>query len=170
MLDAAYIVIHHFSKENTSTLIELLSRHSKLRINYAAEGMMVEANRLYILPDAHWVSLENGCFSIGQKKNPALPEFTTDYFFKSLASGWGSKAIAIILSGTGTDGIAGLKAIKSSGGTVIVRNPKTTVNCELPTNAIASGTADFILEPELMHGAIAAVINNSGYHLQQVMR
>ncbi|RYZ93673.1 MAG: hypothetical protein EOP47_29330, partial [Sphingobacteriaceae bacterium] len=112
-LNVSYVIIHHFSKENTSTLVELLARHSRILVKYATDQMQVEANVVYILPNNSLVTIENYRFHIKPPLTAEFSKFSIDHFFSSLAYCCKRKTIGIILSGTGTDGVAGLKMIKN---------------------------------------------------------
>jgi len=157
----AYVIIHHLSLENADSLIGLISRHSKLPVRLAGNGMRVKKDTVYLLPVDQVVTIESYCFLFQPADKAQSLNSTIDVFFKSLAACCGSKGIGVVLSGAGRDGTAYLKEIKNAGGAVIVRNPKTTVYCETPEIAIASGAADYIVEPELMPAVIAAIINES---------
>jgi two-component system CheB/CheR fusion protein len=158
-LNASYVIIHHFSKENTSSLVELLSRHSKMLVKNAANNMPIAKNVVYILPENQSVTIDKYDFSIEPLTSGSKNNFNIDLFFDSLATCYKEKAIGVIFSGTGSDGLIGLTAIKDNGGTVIVRNPKTTNYSEVAENAIASGIVDFILEPEMMPVTIQSIIS-----------
>lgn len=157
-LDVSYVIIHHFSKENISTLVELLSRHSKLSVQNATDQMYILPNVVYILPEGFKVTIKNYQFHMQLATVSGDRVFSIDHFFSSLASCCGRKALGVILSGMGTDGSEGLKAIKHCGGTVIVRNPKTTNYNEMAMLAIDAGVADYITEPELMPELVERII------------
>lgn len=163
-LNASYVIIHHFSKENISTLVELLSRHSKLSVQDATDQMRILPNMVYILPEGFKVAIKDYKFHMQLAHTPGDPVFSIDHFFSSLASCCGSKAFGVILSGMGTDGVKGLKAIKGVGGTVIVRNPKTTNYNEMAMLAIDSGVADYITEPELMPELVEQIMLKNYNH------
>jgi len=121
--------------------------------------MKLEAGVVYVLSNDHLVSVEDQFFHFIDSEDAHLPARPIDHFFNSLATGYGDKAIGVILSGSGTDGASGLKKIRSTGGTAIVRNPKTTAYSEMPENANEAGIANHILEPELMPVTIEEIIN-----------
>ena len=94
------------------------------------------------------------------KQHVKGPHLTVNEFFNSLAINSGKKAIGIVLSGLGSDGTQGVKAIKKAGGMVIARNPETAEFGSMPSNAIATGLVDFVLEPEAMPAAIEDYIKH----------
>lgn len=158
-LDVSYVIVHHFSMENTSRLVELISRHSKLPIVVAEDQMKLKINTVYLLPIDSMITIQKYCFHFKPPVADGLSELKIDLLLRSVAICCGSKAIGVLLSGMGVDGVDSLKEIKKMGGMIIVRNPKTTTFNITPKNAIESGLVDYILEPELMPAAIATIIN-----------
>ncbi|CAG5070668.1 Protein-glutamate methylesterase/protein-glutamine glutaminase [Dyadobacter sp. CECT 9623] len=150
----AYIVVQHLSADYESRLAEVLSRHSKLAMVTAEEGMRVGANFVYVIPGDKFMSIQGGLLHLSGKENQRAPHLTINTFFNSLAADCGPKAIGIILSGMGSDGSDGIKAIKKSGGMVIARNPETAEFNSMPYNAAATGMVDFIVEPEVMPSVV----------------
>lgn len=158
----SYIVIQHLSKDFKSRMAELLARHSKLAIQEAENGTIVECNQVYLIPSDKFMTIHKGRLHLTDKTKEQLPHLTIDTFFNSLALDCGKKAIGVVLSGLGRDGTEGVKAIKRKGGMVIARNTKTTAFAAMPANAIASGAVDFILEPRQMPAVIENYISNQG--------
>ncbi|GGN03721.1 chemotaxis protein CheR [Dyadobacter beijingensis] len=120
----------------------------------AQNGIGVETNFVYMIPGDKFMTIKNGHLHLTEKGNIKGPHLTINSFFTSLAADYGPKAIGVILSGLGSDGSDGVKAIKRAGGMVIARNPETTEFDSMPSNAIATGMVDFIVEPEAMPGII----------------
>jgi two-component system CheB/CheR fusion protein len=154
----AYVIVQHLSADFKSKMGELLAKHSKLTIHEAEDAMQVMVNQVYLIPNNMYLTIKNNIFSLSDKKNSRPPHLTIDRFFLSLAINSGSKAIAIVLSGLGTDGTRGIKAIKEAGGMCIARDPENTEFASMPSSAIASGAVDFILDPEYMPGTIEEYI------------
>ena len=150
----AYIVVQHLSQDHESRLAEVLSRYSKLVMVQAAEGMSVETNFVYVIPGDKFMTIESGHLRLSEKSEMRSPHLTINTFFSSLAAYCGPKAIGVILSGLGSDGSDGVKAIKRAGGMVIARNPETTEFNSMPSNAVATGMVDFVVEPEAMPNVI----------------
>src|SRR4028118_1474028 len=126
--------------------------------------MLVKHNCVYVIPNKKLITIRHGKLRLTEKNAGNAPNTAIDTFFQSLAEDKGSKAIAIVLSGTGTDGSRGIHAIKSKGGLVVVQDPATAKFDGMPNSAIATGQTDFILPPELMPGEIMSYIqsNDSG--------
>ncbi|MFB9842915.1 chemotaxis protein CheB [Mucilaginibacter ginsenosidivorans] len=152
----AYIIIQHLSSDFKSRMAELLARHSKLEVLEAEDGLMVKTNLVYLIPNDKYMTIRDNRLYLTnkQKEDNHLPHLTINRFFNSLAANSGRKAIGIVLSGLGSDGTEGVRAIKKAGGMIIARNPETSEFASMPSHAIATGMVDFVLEPELMPNAI----------------
>lgn len=150
----AYIVVQHLSADYESRLAEVLSRHSKLVMVTAEEGMGVSINSVYIIPSDQFMTIQGGRLRLSGKYNERAPHLTINTFFNSLAADCGPRSIGVVLSGTGSDGSDGIKAIKKSGGMVVSRDPESTEYSSMPYNAITTGMVDFVVEPEAIPGVI----------------
>lgn len=143
-------------------MVELLARHSKLVVKEAENEMHVVCNEVYLIPHNKFMTINDGTLYLTDKEHVKGPHLTINNFFESLAADCGKKAIGIILSGLGSDGTEGIKAIKKAGGMIIARNPATSDFGSMPSSAIATGLVDFILEPAQMPGAIEDYVKNAG--------
>jgi two-component system CheB/CheR fusion protein len=150
----SYIVVQHLSASFKSRMVEVLAKHSKLVVEEATEGKLVECNQVYLIPHDKYMTIEQNRLYLSDKEEVKGSHLTINMFFKSLATDCGRKAIGIILSGLGNDGSEGLVAIKNAGGLVMARNPETSSFPSMPSKAIATGMVDFVLEPAAMPGAI----------------
>ncbi|MEO6819678.1 MAG: chemotaxis protein CheB [Ginsengibacter sp.] len=158
----SYIIVQHLSPDFKSRMVELLARHSKLEVTEAEDGMTVEMNQVYLIPNDKFMAISNGKLYLSKKDKEHGPNLTINRFFNSLAADIGSKAIAIILSGLGYDGTEGIKSIKNEGGMVIARTPETSEFNSMPANAIATGLVDFVVEPAAMPAIIENYVKHSG--------
>jgi len=158
----SYIIVQHLSPDFKSRMVELLARHSKLVVKEAENGMKVNCNQVYLIPNNKFMTIRDTYLYLTDKEKTQTPNLTINVFFNSLAADCGKKAIGIILSGLGSDGSEGIKAIKKAGGMVMARTPETTDFASMPSNAIATGVVDFILEPEFMPNAIEDYIRYGG--------
>ena len=158
----SYIIIQHLSADFKSRMLDLLVRHSKLIIEEAEDGMKVLCNQVYLIPSNKYMTIRGGTLYLTEKEKVQGPHLTINTFFDSLAANYGKKAIGIILSGLGSDGTEGIKAIKKAGGMVMARNPETSEFSSMPSHAIATGLVDFVLEPALMPGAIEDYVKHEG--------
>lgn len=144
----SFIVIQHLSSDHKSLMAELLARHTTMRVLEARENTIVEPNCVYVIPNNRNITIHNGMLLLSGKEQGRTPNMPIDIFLHSLAGDIGDKAIAIILSGTGTDGTRGVAEIKKAGGLVFVQDPTTAKFDGMPYSAISSGQMDFILSPE----------------------
>lgn len=144
----SFIVIQHLSSDHKSLMAELLSKHTTMKVAEAKENTRVEPDTVYVIPNNRNITIRNRTLLLSDKEQGRSPNMAIDIFLHSLAADIGDKAIAIILSGTGTDGTKGITEIKKAGGLVFVQDPATAKFDGMPYNAIASGHIDFILSPE----------------------
>ncbi len=150
----SYVIVQHLSPDFKSRMVELLAKHSKLVVKEAENGMTVSSNEVYLIPNNKFMTICDNMLFLTYKEKVKGPHLTINRFFNSLALDCGKKTIAVVLSGLGSDGTEGVKAIHKAGGMVIARNPETAEFASMPSNAIATGVVDFILEPADMPDAI----------------
>ncbi|MEJ2883659.1 chemotaxis protein CheB [Pedobacter sp. GR22-6] len=150
----SFIVIQHLSSNFKSLLVELVSKHTHMKVFEAAHNMAIQQDCVYIIPNNKLMTVSNGRLKLADKSLIKAPNTAIDTFLHTLAEDKKEKAIAIILSGTGTDGTKGIQSIKDFGGMVIVQDPATAQFDGMPNSAIASGNADFVLAPDKIHEAL----------------
>lgn len=146
----SFVIIQHLSPDYKSLLVELVSKHTNMKVVEAKHDAVVEPNFVYVIPNNKLLTIEDHKLQLGDKNFDKAPNTAIDTFLRSLADDQGQKAIAIILSGTGTDGTRGIGAIQNTGGMVLVQDPISAKFDGMPNSAIASGNVDYILSPELM--------------------
>ncbi len=147
---AAFVVVQHLSPDHKSMMAEIIQRQTKLPVYQIEDGMVVEPNTAYVLPPGKVLTLENNRLRLVNRTESF--DYPVNKFFKSVAQEWGEKTVAIVLSGTGSDGTEGLKAISNAGGIGLVQSPETAEFTSMPSSAIPSGLVDEILSPqELAH-------------------
>ncbi|HYO21902.1 MAG TPA: chemotaxis protein CheB, partial [Flavisolibacter sp.] len=146
----SFIIIQHLSPDYKSLLVEILGKHTHMKVQEAAHNARVEKNCVYVIPNDKLLTIRGGLLQLTEKKAEKAPNTAIDTFLRSLAEDQGAKAIAVVLSGTGTDGSKGIEVIQAAGGMVLVQDPITAKFDGMPNSAIASGYADYILSPELM--------------------
>ncbi|WP_051080328.1 chemotaxis protein CheB [Thiomicrorhabdus arctica] len=146
----AFVLVQHLAPNHSSMLVELIQRHTKMHVLQVEDGVEVQPNCVYIIPPAHDMALMNGILQLFEPGSPHGQRLPIDFFFNSLAQDQQNHAIGIILSGTGSDGSQGIKAIKEAGGMVIVQSPETAEYDGMPSIAIATGLNDYILSPAEM--------------------
>ena len=140
----AYVVIQHLSPTHKSHMVELLSRQTNLPVQHAKNEMVVEPNTLYLIPPKKVMAIEEGTLKLEDRESGSLPTYPIDHFFESLARDRADKAIGIILSGTGSDGSRGLRAIKEAGGVALAQDPDSAQFDGMPRSAISTMIIDDI--------------------------
>ena len=141
----SFVVIQHLASGQESMLPEILSRSTKMKVQQATDGTQVEQDQVYVISPGTTLTLKNGRVKLLPKSPPFKP---INDFLVSLAKEKKTRAIGIVLSGTGNDGTEGLKAIRAEGGITFAQDPDTAQYPDMPKNAIAAETPDFILSPE----------------------
>jgi len=146
--NAAFIVVQHLSSDYKSLLVELLAKHTHMPVEEASHRQRVEAGKVYVIPNNKELTIQRGMLMLAEKEYDKGPNTAIDTFLQSLAIDQRQYAIAVLLSGTGTDGTRGIEAIKNNGGFVLVQDPETARFDGMPKSAISSGYADLIVTPE----------------------
>ncbi|MEJ7671903.1 MAG: chemotaxis protein CheB [Chitinophagaceae bacterium] len=161
----AYVIVQHLSPDYQSRMAEVISRHSQLTVKEAENGMRVIKSQVYTIPSTKFMTIRDGRLFLTDKDKTPGPHLTINRFLNSLAADSGTKAIAVILSGLGSDGTEGVRNIKKEGGIVMARNPETSEFASMPSCAIATGVVDFVLEPELMPETIQDYVKHGTEYL-----
>ncbi len=155
----AYIVIQHLSPDYKSLMVELLSKKAAIPVLRAEEGMMVERDTIYLIPPKKNLTIFHGKLLLSdQPPHDRWINLPIDIFLRSLAEDQQERAIGVILSGTGSDGSRGIRAIKEHGGMVMVQDEHDARFDGMPKSAVSTGMADFILKAEEMPGKLLAFV------------
>ena len=152
----AFVLVQHLAPDHKSILTELVKRYTRMQVREVEDGMRVEPDCAYIIPPSHDMALFNGTLRLLEPTAPRGLRLPIDFFFRSLAQDQHERAICVVLSGTGSDGTLGARAIKGEGGLVIAQSPKTAAYDGMPRSLIASGHADYVLPPEEMPAHLIA--------------
>ncbi|WP_345158481.1 chemotaxis protein CheB [Pontibacter saemangeumensis] len=146
----SFVIIQHLSPDHKSLMAELLTKHTRMQVQEAEDKMLTKPNCVYVLPSGKQLTIEHGRLRLISKERNREPNYAIDVFFESLAKDRGRYAIGVVLSGTGTDGTKGIKAIKAAGGMVVVQEPASAKFDGMPRSAIEAGFVDYVLPPDLM--------------------
>ena len=157
----AFVLVQHLAPDHKSLLCELIRRCTPMQVFEVEDGMPVQINCAYIIPPNRDMALLNGSLQLLEPIAPRGQRLPIDFFFRSLAQDQGERAIAVVLSGTGSDGTLGVRAIKGEGGVVMVQQPESAEFDGMPRNAIATGLVDFVLPPEQMPGQLLAYASHA---------
>ncbi len=149
-----FVVVQHLDPAHTSSLPELLQRTTALHVCEARDGQAVQAGSVYVIPPNKDLALRNGHLHLSEPKEARGLRLAVDFFLTSLALDQGDLAIGVLLSGMGSDGVQGLRAIHLAGGLVAVQDPASAQSDSMPASAIAAGVADIVARPEDLPGRI----------------
>ena len=157
----AFVLVQHLDPGHKSLLTELIQRYTHMRVQEATEGMTVEPNCTYIIPPNKDMALLRGQLHLIEPAMPRGMRLPIDYLFRSLAQDREELAICIVLTGTGTDGTLGLRAIKDAGGMTMVQTPESADYDGMPRSAILTGLADYILPPKDMPAQLNTYVQHA---------
>ena len=152
----AFVLVQHLAPDHKSILSDLVRRYTRMQVFEVEDGMVVQVNCAYIIPPNHDMAFLNGTLHLLEPSAPRGQRLPIDFFFRSLAQDQHEHAIGIVLTGTGSDGTLGVRAIKAEGGMVMAQNPESTEFDGMPRSAIATGLVDYELPPAEMPAQLIA--------------
>ncbi len=154
---AAIVVVQHVDPRHRSLMADILAKRTGLRVKEAEEGERVCAGSVYVAPpDRHLLINADGSLSLTQTELVHFVRPSADLLFESAAAGYTNRAIAVVLTGTGSDGSMGVQAIKKMGGTVIVQQGAQFSG--MPSAALQTGAVDFVLPLEEISSALVTLV------------
>lgn len=156
---AAILIVQHLDPRHRSLMAEILSRRTTLKIQEAKEADTLSSGTVYIAPpNRHLLVNFDGTLSFSQSELVHFVRPSADLLFESVAAIYKDRAIAVVLTGTGSDGAMGVQAIKKMGGTVIAQDEKSSEFFGRPGSAIHTGNVDFILPLDEVPSALATLV------------
>ena len=160
---ATLVVVQHLDPRHRSLMADILSRRTALRVKQAEEGDRLASATVYIAPpNRHLLVNPDGSLSLSQSELVHFVRPSADLLFESVAASYRDRSIAVVLTGTGSDGAMGVQAIKKMGGTVIVQDEKTSEFFGMPGAAIQTGSADFVLPLDEVASALVTLVMKGG--------
>src|SRR5262245_19530559 len=144
----AFVLVQHLDPEHHSMLTELLSKKTAMRVKEVTNGMTVEPNHVYVIPPNATMSISNHTLQLAPRGDSRALHMSIDHFMRALAEEQGNRAIGVILSGSGTDGTAGLAEIQAHGGVTFAQDEASAKYDSMPRSAVAAGCVDYILPPK----------------------
>lgn len=147
-MPCAFVVLQHLSPSYRSMMVEILGRETSLSVREARQGDLPQPGTIYVVPSNFNALLKGGRLNLVTAPPEVVPKPSINQFLISLAAEEGESAIGIVLSGTGSDGVAGLRAIQAAGGFTLVQSPETAKYDGMPRAAIDAGVVDHVLSPE----------------------
>ena len=157
----AFVLVQHLAPDHKSILTEIIQRYTRMQVFEVADGMVVQPNCAYIIPPNRDMAFLNGSLQLLEPAEPRGQRLPIDFFFRSLARDQHERAICVVLSGTGSDGTLGLRAIKGEGGMAMAQSPETTEFDGMPGSAIATGLVDYELPPGEMPAQLMAYVSHA---------
>ena len=142
----SFVVVQHLSPDYKSLMADILGKHTEMAVYQAEDSMAVEGDTVYLIPPKKYLEIREGRLRLSDA--PGTLNHPIDAFFTSLAEEKKEHSIVVVLSGTGSDGTKGVKAVKEHGGLVIAQDPDSAKFDGMPRSVIHTGLADFVLSPE----------------------
>ncbi|MFC5862814.1 chemotaxis protein CheB [Acidicapsa dinghuensis] len=161
-----FVLIQHLDPSHESMLTEIIAKATTIPVEEVRSGTPIRPNHVYVIPPNTLMALAGGIFQLSPRGKTPGQHLPVNFFMHSLARERKSGAIGIVLSGTGTDGTAGMEEIKAEGGITFAQSPATAKYDGMPRSAIDSGCADFILAPKEMAKELRRIQHHPYVHLE----
>jgi two-component system, chemotaxis family, protein-glutamate methylesterase/glutaminase len=162
-LPAAIAVVQHVDPRHRSLMADILSRRTALSVKQAEDGDVLRSGSVFIAPpDNHLLVNNGGALSLSQSELVHFVRPSADLLFESVAATYRERAIAVVLTGSGSDGSMGVEAVKKMGGTVIAQDESTSEFPSMPNAAVETGKVDFVLPLDEIPPALVALIRVDG--------
>jgi two-component system chemotaxis response regulator CheB len=161
---AAIVIVQHLDPRHRSLMAHILSRRTLLRVKQAEEGDCLSPATVYVAPpNRHLLVNPDGTLSLSQSELVHFVRPSADLLFESIAASYRHRVIAVVLTGTGSDGAMGVQAIKKmGGGTVISQDEESAEFFGMPSAAIQTGAVDFILSLDKISSALVTLVMKGG--------
>jgi two-component system, chemotaxis family, CheB/CheR fusion protein len=163
----AFVLIQHLDPSHESMLTEIIAKTTRMPVEEVKSGATIRPDRVYVIPPNALMALTGGVFQLSPRGKTPGQHLAVNFFMHSLAHERKSGAIGIVLSGTGSDGTAGMEDIKAEGGITFAQNPATAKYDGMPRSVIDSGCADFILAPKDMAKELRRIQQHPYVHLEK---
>lgn len=158
-LPAPILVVQHLDRRHRSLLAEILGRRTELVVKQAEEGDSIVPGTVYIAPpDRHLLANPDGTLALTHTELVHFVRPSADLLFESVAASFRERAIAVVLTGSGSDGSMGVTAVKHMGGTVIAQDEHTSQFFSMPSAAIETGKVDFVLPLEEIPARLVSLV------------
>ncbi len=157
---AAFVVVLHLDPTRESQMAKVLAAHTKMAVMQVQDQMPILPNHVYVIAPDRDLSVVEGVLHLTKPAEKRGHRHPVDVLFRSLAADQGERVIAVVLSGTGSNGTDGLKEVRAAGGLILVQDPQTAKFEGMPRSAIAAGMADHILAPDAMPAVLGSYFRN----------
>jgi two-component system, chemotaxis family, CheB/CheR fusion protein len=166
----ALVFIQHLAPTHESMLTELLARSTKLPVVEVRNGMPIEVNHVYVIPPNTVMVIKGGSLNLKPRAEVRGQQMPVDSFFRSMAGELKSRGIGVVLSGTGSDGTLGLRAIKAEGGLTFAQDEKSAKYEGMPLSAVHAGAVDFVLPPQRIAQELLRIARNPAVAFPQAVK
>ena len=160
-VNAAFVVIVHLDPAHQSELPNILATRTRMPVTQVTGHIPIEPGHVYVIPPNRQLVVTDHHLSVAEFDEPRWQRTPIDLFFRSLAAQHGDD-FAIVLSGAGSDGSLGIKAVKEAGGVILVQDPDEAEYNSMPQSAVATGIADFVLPVREIAKTLPELIRNRG--------
>ena len=158
-LEIPIVIVQHLDPRHQSLMAKIVSRHTPLKVKEAEDGEKLQGGTVYIAPpNNHLLVNTDFTLSLSHSELVHFLRPSADLLFESVAASYKDRAIAVVLTGTGSDGAMGITAIKKLGGTVIAQDEETSDFFGMPGGAIRTGNVDFILPLDEIGPALVSLV------------
>jgi two-component system CheB/CheR fusion protein len=169
-LGMALVLVQHLDPDHKSLLLDLVRRYTQIEVAWAEDGMEVQPGCAYVMPPNKDMALVDGHLLLLDPEAPRGQRLPIDHFFRSLAADQHERAVCVVLSGTGSDGTLGLRAVKGEGGMAIVQTPESAGYDGMPRSAITTDLVDYVLAPAEMPEQLIDYVSRAFGHAPQAAR
>lgn len=156
----AFVVVMHLSPDHESNLAAVIQQKTSMPVTQVTEANAVERNHVYVIPPNKQLTFEDSSLHLIDPQQALGRRVTIDLFFRTLAYAYGQRAVGIILSGTDSDGVIGLKHVRAQGGVTIAQDPREAEHESMPSSAISTGMIDWVLPVSEMPGKLVDFVRN----------
>src|SRR5215468_2127302 len=156
----AFVLIQHLDPTHHSILTELLAKETVMRVREVSDGLPLQPNHVYVIPPNATMSISRRVLQIAPREETRGLHMSIDHFMRSLANEEGSRAIGVILSGSGSDGTLGMAEIQAQGGVTFAQDTTTAKYDSMPRSAIAAGCVDYVLPPKAIARELARIAHH----------
>ncbi len=156
----AFVVVMHLSPEHESQLASVIQQKTRMPVTQVTASTTVRPNHVYVIPPNHQLTFNDSMLELIEPQQPTGRRVTIDLFFRTLAQAYGQRAVCIILSGTDSDGVIGIKHIRAQGGVTIAQDPGEAEHDSMPQSAIGTGMVDWVLPVAQMPARLLDFVRN----------
>jgi two-component system CheB/CheR fusion protein len=153
----AFLYVQHLQANQPSLLSDILRKATPLTVRQAEQGQRLEPNHVFLIPPGADMAVEDGILRLTPRQARPVPHMPIDYLFRSLADIYKGRAVGVVLSGGGTDGTLGMKAIKGEGGITFAQDERSAEYASMPRSAVTDGWVDYVLPPAEIAGRLLQI-------------